>query len=117
MARMLREAITQVRFLARGLVPVGPGPDSLQVGLAELAERTSALGRPRYRLECPEPVPVADPFLAGHLYRIAQEALMNIERHSGATRVTMDLRGHAKGATMRITSSSLAEDSGSRRTP
>jgi two-component system NarL family sensor kinase len=36
------------------------------------------------------------------LYRIAQEALMNIERHSGATVMTMDLRGHAKGATMRI---------------
>ena len=37
------------------------------------------------------------------LYRIAQEALTNIERHSGATKVTMDLRGHEKGATMRIT--------------
>ncbi|NRB16703.1 MAG: cache domain-containing protein [Rhodobacteraceae bacterium] len=37
------------------------------------------------------------------LYRIAQEALTNIERHANATHVTMDLRGHAKGATMRIT--------------
>jgi len=36
------------------------------------------------------------------LYRIAQEALTNIERHANATHVTMDLRGHAKGATMRI---------------
>ncbi|NDV51850.1 MULTISPECIES: cache domain-containing protein [unclassified Salipiger] len=36
------------------------------------------------------------------LYRIAQEALTNIERHSGATEVTLDLRGHRRGATLRI---------------
>ncbi|MAU45700.1 MAG: histidine kinase [Yangia sp.] len=36
------------------------------------------------------------------LYRIAQEALTNIERHSGATRVEMDLRGHRRGATLKI---------------
>jgi len=91
MARMLREAITQVRFLARGLVPVGPGPDSLQVGLAELAERISALRRPRCRLECPEPVAVADPFLAGHLYRIAQEAVNNAVKHARAAEIVIRL--------------------------
>ena len=36
------------------------------------------------------------------LYRVAQEALTNVERHSGATKVTLDLRGHTRGATMRI---------------
>lgn len=36
------------------------------------------------------------------LYRIAQEALTNIERHSGATKVVIDMRGHKKGATLRI---------------
>ena len=36
------------------------------------------------------------------LYRIAQEAMTNIERHSGATEVTIDLRGHRHGATLRI---------------
>ena len=36
------------------------------------------------------------------LYRIAQEALTNIERHSDASEVRIDLRGHKKGATMRI---------------
>ncbi len=97
MARMLREAITQVRFLARGLVPVGPGPDSLQVGLAELAERTSAPGRPRCRLECPEPVAVADAFLAEHLYRIAPEAVNNALKHARATEIVIRL-GRRNGA-------------------
>ena len=36
------------------------------------------------------------------LYRIAQEALTNVERHSQATRVDIDLRGHTRGATLRI---------------
>ncbi|MFZ5961352.1 cache domain-containing protein [Thalassococcus sp. BH17M4-6] len=36
------------------------------------------------------------------LYRIAQEALTNIERHSGATQVSIDVRGHIRGATLRI---------------
>ena len=36
------------------------------------------------------------------LYRIAQEALTNIERHSGATDAAVDLRGHNKGATLKI---------------
>lgn len=36
------------------------------------------------------------------LYRIAQEALTNVERHSDATKVAVDVFGHRKGATMRI---------------
>lgn len=36
------------------------------------------------------------------LYRIAQEALTNIERHSGATEVSITLRGTRRGAIMRI---------------
>lgn len=36
------------------------------------------------------------------LYRIAQEALTNIERHACATHVSVKLRGHNKGATLRI---------------
>jgi len=36
------------------------------------------------------------------LYRIAQEALTNVERHSGAREVSIDIRGHTTGATLRI---------------
>ena len=36
------------------------------------------------------------------LYRIAQEALTNIERHSGATRVALLVRGTKAGAVLRI---------------
>lgn len=36
------------------------------------------------------------------LYRIAQEALTNVERHAEAETVSIDLRGHRAGATLRI---------------
>ncbi|CTQ51003.1 cache domain-containing protein [Jannaschia donghaensis] len=36
------------------------------------------------------------------LFRIAQEALTNIERHAGATRVSVRVFGHRRGATLRI---------------
>ncbi|WP_120501580.1 cache domain-containing protein [Roseovarius sp. EL26] len=36
------------------------------------------------------------------LYRVAQEAMTNVERHSGATCVSIDVRGHSHGATLKI---------------
>lgn len=53
------------------------------------------------------------------LYRIAQEALTNVERHAGATHVAVDLRGHNRGATLRITDNGrgLAPLSDARKNP
>lgn len=89
--KMLRDAIAQTRFLSRGLVPLGSGPDALQIGLAELAARMNGLRALQCRFECPEPVAVDNPFVAGHLYRIAQEAVNNAAKHAGATQVVIRL--------------------------
>lgn len=89
--KMLREAIAQTRFLSRGLVPLGDGPDALQIGLAELAARMNGLRRVRCRFHCPEPVSVEEAFVAGHLYRIAQEAVNNAAKHAGATQIAIRL--------------------------
>jgi signal transduction histidine kinase len=91
MGKLLREAIAQTRYLARGLVPVGSGPEALSMGLAELAARTNALARKHCVFECPEPVTVADPVVAGHLYRIAQEAVNNAVKYARADQVTISL--------------------------
>jgi signal transduction histidine kinase len=87
----LREAIAQTRALARGLVPVGEGADALQTGLAELAERVNHLGGVRCRFECREAVALSNPIVAGHLYRIAQEAVNNALKHARASRLTIRL--------------------------
>lgn len=91
MGRMLREAIVQTRMLARGLVPIGSDPDALQNGLTELAERINTLGGARCEFHCPQPVNVPDPFVAGHLYRIAQEAVNNAVKHARARHIVVRL--------------------------
>ncbi len=91
MCRMLREAIMQTRFLARGLVPVGEDPDALHIGLAALAERTNSLRGVRCRFKTSGATTFPDPFRAGHLYRIAQEAVNNALKHAKAGEVVITL--------------------------
>ncbi|WP_083099500.1 cache domain-containing protein [Pseudophaeobacter leonis] len=98
----LAGAITEVRRISRDLRPgvlddLGLGP-ALKALTDDFAARTGIeanFSTVVFRNRLDSEAKIA-------LYRIAQEALMNIERHSGATVMTMDLRGHAKGATMRI---------------
>lgn len=89
--RRLRDAISQTRSMARGLVPVKDEPEALWASLIELAERTDALGRLHCRFDCPEPLPVFNNAVAGHLYRIAQEAVNNAVKHSRARHVIIRL--------------------------
>ena len=101
-SKLLREAITHVRLLARGLVPVKGEPDALQTSLMELAERTLSLGRCRCRLECPEAVLLSDAIVAGHLYRIAQEAVNNALKHSHAREIVIALTRHRAVVELKI---------------
>jgi signal transduction histidine kinase len=91
MGMLLRDAVAQTRFLARGLVPLGGGPDALQTGLAELASRTNSLRKVRCDFECPAPVLLPDAAATGHLYRIAQESVNNALKHSSASRIVIRL--------------------------
>ncbi|MBE1282383.1 MAG: histidine kinase [Rhodobacteraceae bacterium] len=98
----LGTAITEVRRISRDLRPgvlddLGLGP-ALKALTDDFAERTgieTAFSTVVFRNRLDHDSKIA-------LYRIAQEALTNIERHSGATKVEIDLRGHKRGATMRI---------------
>ena len=89
---LVRDAIEQTRRVSRGLSPIRSEPDGLMIALAELAEQTTELFRVRCRLLCPRPVLIGDPILAGHLYRIAQEAVNNALKHAKARRISIRLR-------------------------
>jgi signal transduction histidine kinase len=91
MGGMLREAVAQTRFLARGLVPLSGGPEALHQGLIALAERTNALGRTHCEFEPGEVVEVDNPTAANHLYRIAQEAVNNAVKHARGSGIRIRL--------------------------
>jgi signal transduction histidine kinase len=69
--------------------------DDLMHALHELAETTSRSTGVRCAFECPEPVRVPDSTLAGHLYRIAQEAVNNALKHAAPREIRIGLERHA----------------------
>lgn len=94
-ADLIDDAITQARNLARGLYPVRLETEGLETALQELA---TTLGR-RFGIDCvaegSAAVSLAHPDSGIHLYRIAQEAVVNAAKHSGAKSVVIRLRSTA----------------------
>lgn len=91
---LVRKAIEDTRRMARGLSPIREEPEGLMEALRELAGQTSELSGIRCRLECPKPVLVPDVALAGHLYRIAQEAVHNAVKHARPRVIHVSLRNN-----------------------
>jgi signal transduction histidine kinase len=90
-ARHVREAISQTRLLARGLSPFVLESEGLLSGLKELAARTETLFGVACEYQSVGSVQVADPAVANHLYRIAQEAISNAIKHGKAKRIHIRL--------------------------
>ena len=98
----LNGAIHEVRRISRDLRPgvlddLGLGP-ALQALTEDFGRRTgieTEFETVVFRNRLDQEAKIA-------LYRIAQEALTNVERHSGATTVSLLIRGHKQGAVMRI---------------
>lgn len=98
----LNGAIQEVRRISRDLRPgvlddLGLGP-ALRVLVEDFGRRTGIetdFETVVFRNRLGPEAKIA-------LYRIAQEALTNIEKHAGATRVSLMVRGHRAGAILRI---------------
>ena len=85
--RMIDECIDETRAIARGLQPAGADERSLADSLDALCARASAL----HGIDCRhrdgtrgQPIRAE---VAGHLYRVAQEAIGNAVRHGRARNV------------------------------
>jgi len=98
----IQQAVIEARDLARGISPVRLDPGGLAAALADLAATTSTLTGTRIYFVESTDVEVATPEIAMHLFRIAQEAVANAVRHSGAETVTVSLRNTGPDLELRI---------------
>jgi signal transduction histidine kinase len=88
----INRTINMTRELARGLSPVQIERGSLSAALERLANEAGRRLRIGIGMRSdPADIHVSD-VAADHLYRIVYEALTNAARHSGCTRIDVDLR-------------------------
>ena len=90
-SKLVRSAIAHTRRLARGLSPVILDPGGLVPALEELAEISARQFKIRCECHCPRRIEVEDEAAAGHLYRIAQEAIQNAMKHGRASAIDIGI--------------------------
>ena len=100
--QMVNQAIENTRQLARGLHPVAAEPLGLMSALRKWASEVEELFHIRCSFQCAKPLPIGDPNLATHLYRIAQEAVHNAIRHGKAKNIVVGLSGRQGAGTLVI---------------
>jgi signal transduction histidine kinase len=88
---LIRSANTQARAIARGLHPVDVDANGLVAALRDLAERYTQEDGVQCAFICSRPVPLQDNHVALHLYRIAQEAVVNAIKHASASEIVIEL--------------------------
>ena len=90
--RLVLEALTQTRTLARGLFPVELESKGLVAALKELASTVATLSEIQCACECEEGVSIPDRQAEMHLFRLAQEAINNAVKHGKARHITVSLK-------------------------
>ncbi len=101
-ATTLKDAVSQVRRIARGLAPVALTEDGLADALRRLAEESSALFQKEVEFYAEREGRPQDTGTAEHLYLIAQEALNNAVKHGGGTRIVLTLDYDERGGILTI---------------
>jgi len=112
---LLDETITESRRVCRGLYPIRLSTEGLAPALQDLASTTHA----RHNLNCvcqvEGPALDCDLNTATHLYRIAQEAINNAVKHSGAHNIHLQLTHSDGTVTLQIKDDGRGLDQSGRR--
>ena len=98
----LRQTVQEARNMARGIFPVHVDESGLSAALTEMAQTTQLLTGVAIAVTDSAEVMVKDPETAMHLYRIAQEAVANAVRHSGAQQVVLSLLSNGSTIELRV---------------
>lgn len=93
-ARMVSATISEARNLARGVFPVQMEEVGLAAVLDELVAGVKRHNRIEAEFEMQGDVGISDPEVAMHLYRIAQEAVSNAQKHGRPRKLAVSLRGN-----------------------
>jgi len=109
--KLVMQALSQTRNLARGLFPVELASGMVQA-LKDLANTAEKLFNISCRLEADESIAIRNRTVAHHLFRVAQEAINNSVKHGKATQVLMNLRSDGDILTLTVSDNGigLAED-------
>jgi signal transduction histidine kinase len=89
--QFLRNAISQTRSLAHSLAPLSLDSRGLTDALTGLAVRMSSSRGIKCSFDSASPITLDNHLVAGHLFRIAQEAVNNAVKHSLASEITIRL--------------------------
>ena len=92
LASGLHEALTQVRALSRGLMPVQIYADGFMMSLQEITENIEQQSQISIKLQIDNVVLLFDDSTATHLYRIVQESLNNAIKHADASQINVSLK-------------------------
>jgi signal transduction histidine kinase len=91
LVKLLNEAVTRTRALARGLWPVSLERDSLGQSIGKLAEDLESIFGVSCAVQIIDEPRIPSQFAAHHVFRIVQEAATNAIKHGRARRLTFRL--------------------------
>jgi PAS domain S-box-containing protein len=100
-AELVNNAATDTRNLSRALHRIDVDAAGLVGALEDLVDRE--MWRTPCRLEVKPSFHIEDDTAAGHLYRIAREAVINANKHAQAREIVVALRGWRKGIVLSVT--------------
>lgn len=109
---MVDGCISQARNISRGLFPASLESDGLEIALRQLAANCGNRTTVDVQVDCSGNLLALDSDIAGHLYRIAQEAVTNALRHSGATVVNIRVSADAPQFVLQIADNGRGTASG-----
>lgn len=99
---LVRETITEARRLSRGLHSVHEDPDGLTDALRNFAMHVRSSWGVDCELRFPPGFVLDDPIVANHLFRIAQEAVTNANRHGRSSRIIIELEEPGEDVLLRV---------------
>lgn len=89
---LINGCIEEARLVTRGLHPVPDEPGGLAVALRELVDGVHIQSSVNCELSISEGAQITDLTICSNLYRIAQEAVRNALKHSGAKNIRLSLQ-------------------------